>query len=247
MKNAIIVLFTATVLVGCRKSNPVQPGSNTLYLKGHIGLYSGPGVIDSNSSGIEVAVLRTRQVQYTDSSGNYTFTNISPGTYQIEFDYSNYPPVIIPNYKVSYTHNVCQVTGSVEAPDFDGFGIGPICTTVPQIDSALLQWQLNYNIFTGVFSDSEVFDVYLSRTATDTSAILSPFNLLFIGKSAQQVEYSKDDYDDPYFMAIYLSGVPQSYASTFFPLTMSYLSSRGFAKGDSIYLRVYPLTGRFTM
>lgn len=239
MRRALVILFLATLVAGCRKSNPiVQPAPYTLYLKGNVWLYRGSGVVVSNSSGIKVTIKQTGQVQYTDSSGNYTFENVLPGTYDIEFDYSDYPPVKIPNYGVSYTDTVCQVTGSAEG-NF-GFGIGPTCTTVAQINSTLLRWVSYFHFFPPSTSDSEAFLVYFSPIATDTARTLSPFNLLFIGKNAEQVEYSKNDYNDPDWMAVYepAGGLPFQ----IFSMTMSYLSSLGFAKGDSIYLRIYPLT-----
>lgn len=242
MKNTIIIVFTATVLVGCRKSNPVQPASPPLSLTGHLKLFNSSGPQASNSSGIKVTIMQNQQVQYTDSSGSYMFSNGPPGNYDFRFEYSDYPPIMIPDYKVTYTGDICKIQNPGVATNYDEFGIGPTSTTLCYIDSAKFTNIISWDIFALTRSDAEWFVVTVTPAQTDTASDLSPSNLLLIGKSVDQVEYSRHAYLDPYSESWYVEGALEGLSYVQFQLTINYLESLGFARGDSIYFRAYPLT-----
>ncbi len=59
----------------------------------------------SNHSGIIINLERTDVVgSYTgttNSTGNFSFSNITPGTYRLSFSYNNYLPVVSQNFEVS--------------------------------------------------------------------------------------------------------------------------------------------------
>lgn len=76
-------------------------------------LYSAYGAVsgiakmdaESNHAGIIINLERTDSVgSYTgstNSSGNFSFSNITPGTYRLSFSYSDYLPVVSQNFEVS--------------------------------------------------------------------------------------------------------------------------------------------------
>ncbi len=88
---------------------------------------------ESNHSGIVINLERTNGVgSYTgttNSSGNFSFSNITPGTYRLSFSYSDYLPVVSQTFEVSASKttileeeyilikNAGTISGSVCAQD----------------------------------------------------------------------------------------------------------------------------------
>lgn len=228
MKSAILLLLVGCLILGCNSNNSETTPSTQVTLTGQIVIYDQTGIPATSSTGIKVTILENQQVQYTNSSGVYTFINVPPGIYNFKFEYKDYPPIFLFDYSVFYADNL----GYIGTPD--GFGIGPESTSLCNIDSVYYANVHFYNFTEGVFTDSLGCFIFIgSSNQTDSSSAPS---VLLIGKQYDQVDYGANSYVDLAY------GMAESSPFNFYYFTANFIHNIGFVKGDSIYFRAYPLT-----
>ncbi len=233
MKKVLLVLFAVTLVAGCSRKSAVTGTSASTTLSGNIRVYNGLGGMDSNSSGVKVTIVEAQKFEYTDSSGDYTFKDIPPGTYNFKFGYRDYPPMFIPNYSVSYdADNVCAIQNPGGPTPPQPWGIGPVSTISCDIDSVHEDNIRYYNVFTGEFSNTMGYFVIVGQRSADT---LLKGLVVILGKKYNQVDYASNNY-------VFLTYAFVPPTDIFYPFSINQVHDVGFVKGDSIYFRIYPVS-----
>ena len=244
MKKAFVFVLVTCLVMGCKKDNPITTNQSPV-LTGHVYLYDDVGNAVGNMSGIKVTILQSQQTSYTDSLGNYVFDNIPAGTYNFKFEYQNYPPLFIQNYKVAYDNDKAVVdnpeffASSTGGPPQDVFGIAPTASVTSKIDSVWLGNIPYYDLSTGKIVDSSGYTFIFSTTNFKPRG--HDCCVLLMGKTYNQVDYTLNKY----LLIDCWMQIPALNASadgSDFQYTLNTLHNSGFAKGDSLYIRIYSVS-----